>query len=164
MEPEVSLPCSQGPSTCPYPEPNQSSPCKYFLVILQLNSIQSQFSPLHILETLSPQIHFNNIFDLRLSRRWLWPCRLIIFFFLHLLFDLEGGGDIFLRIFGLSPKLYGVTAHFNIILQSVVKFAMLYFQKIFYSQTLYISLVSRIHNIYATHLIRLHLIYITLDV
>jgi hypothetical protein len=27
MEPEGSLPCSQGPSTGPYPEPDQSSPC-----------------------------------------------------------------------------------------------------------------------------------------
>jgi hypothetical protein len=26
MEPEGSLPCSQGPSTGPYPEPDQSSP------------------------------------------------------------------------------------------------------------------------------------------
>jgi hypothetical protein len=26
MEPEGSLPCSQGPSTGPYPEPDQSNP------------------------------------------------------------------------------------------------------------------------------------------
>jgi hypothetical protein len=27
MEPEGSLPHSQAPATCPYPEPDQSSPC-----------------------------------------------------------------------------------------------------------------------------------------
>ena len=27
MEPEGSLPHSQEPATCPYPEPDQSSPC-----------------------------------------------------------------------------------------------------------------------------------------
>jgi len=29
MEPEVSLPNSHVPATCPYPEPDQSSPCPY---------------------------------------------------------------------------------------------------------------------------------------
>ena len=40
MEPECSLPHSQVPATCPYPEPDQSSPC----------------SPTHFLNT-----HFNTI-------------------------------------------------------------------------------------------------------
>jgi hypothetical protein len=26
MEPESSLPCSQEPAACPYPEPNESNP------------------------------------------------------------------------------------------------------------------------------------------
>jgi hypothetical protein len=29
MEPERSLPCLQQPTTCPYPEPDQSSPCPH---------------------------------------------------------------------------------------------------------------------------------------
>jgi hypothetical protein len=35
MEPECSLPHSQQPATCPYPEPDQSSPCppSHFLKI-----------------------------------------------------------------------------------------------------------------------------------
>jgi len=32
MEPEGSLPQSQVPATCPYPEPAQSSPCPYILL------------------------------------------------------------------------------------------------------------------------------------
>jgi hypothetical protein len=34
MEPEGSLPHSQAPATCPYPEPAQSSPVKYYNVII----------------------------------------------------------------------------------------------------------------------------------
>jgi hypothetical protein len=33
MEPEGSLPCSQEPSTSPYPEPNQSSPYNNILYL-----------------------------------------------------------------------------------------------------------------------------------
>jgi hypothetical protein len=33
MVPEVSLPCSQGPSTNPYPEPDQSSPYQPILIL-----------------------------------------------------------------------------------------------------------------------------------
>jgi hypothetical protein len=35
MEPEGSLPCSQEPSTGPYPEPNQSNP---YCVVLPVNT------------------------------------------------------------------------------------------------------------------------------
>jgi hypothetical protein len=38
MEPEGSLPCLQGPSTCPYPEPDQSSrTTPSYLSKIQLN-------------------------------------------------------------------------------------------------------------------------------
>jgi hypothetical protein len=46
MEPEGSLLHSQKPATCPYPEPDQSSPCP----------------PYHVLK-----IHFNIILHLRLG-------------------------------------------------------------------------------------------------
>jgi hypothetical protein len=33
MEPEISLPCSQAPTTGPYPEPDQSSPHRIYPLI-----------------------------------------------------------------------------------------------------------------------------------
>jgi hypothetical protein len=72
-----------------------------------------------------------------------------LFFFLRFLFDLEDGDDMFLRNIGLSPKLYGVTARFNIILHSTLKLTMLYLQKKFHSRTsLYIFCFLHTQYIY----------------
>jgi hypothetical protein len=43
MEPEGSLPHSQLPTTCPYPEPAQSSPCPH----IQLPEYKSQYVSVH---------------------------------------------------------------------------------------------------------------------
>jgi hypothetical protein len=40
MEPEGSLPCSQEPSTFPYPEPDQSSPYRTILSKIHFNIIR----------------------------------------------------------------------------------------------------------------------------
>ena len=39
MEPEVSLPHSQQPATCPYPEPDRSSPCPIPFFTIHFNII-----------------------------------------------------------------------------------------------------------------------------
>jgi hypothetical protein len=39
MEPEVSLPCSQEPSTGPYPEPDRSSPYHPILSKIHFNIV-----------------------------------------------------------------------------------------------------------------------------
>jgi len=33
MEPEISLPHSKVPATCPYPEPDRSSPCPHISLL-----------------------------------------------------------------------------------------------------------------------------------
>ena len=41
MEPESSLPYSQAPATCPYPEPTPSSPHNPFPLVQQLHGAES---------------------------------------------------------------------------------------------------------------------------
>jgi hypothetical protein len=38
MEPECSLPCSQEPSTCPYPQPDQSNPSYHSKIHFNISS------------------------------------------------------------------------------------------------------------------------------
>jgi hypothetical protein len=54
MEPEGSLPCSQEPSTVPYPEPDQSSPCHTILSLLWFILILSSHLYLDIFSGLFP--------------------------------------------------------------------------------------------------------------
>jgi hypothetical protein len=44
MEPESSLPCSQEPSTGPYPEPDQSGPYRPILYKIYCNIVHSPTS------------------------------------------------------------------------------------------------------------------------
>jgi hypothetical protein len=46
MEPEGSLPHSQEPATCPYPEPYQSSPCPHISIrtYLQIETVRESLN------------------------------------------------------------------------------------------------------------------------
>jgi len=45
MEPEISLPQSQVPATCPYPEPARSSYFSKFSIGMKVNEIRLRMAP-----------------------------------------------------------------------------------------------------------------------
>jgi hypothetical protein len=96
-EPEYGLPCSRGPSACPYPKPDESSPCHSILFLVS----QSYFLS-YVLHTLQTKT-WPNFMEIRQypaqnpSILKLGYCLFHNGFLFGLLFNSDNGSKMFLR-------------------------------------------------------------------
>jgi len=138
MEPAGSLPHSQVPATCPYPKPDQSSPCpqiplpKYIYIYISV--LRCPTPRLHcFLSSHGPSFRF-------LSFMALYPLSNFSSVFLVLSFV------------SVSTSVHFLNIHFNSILPPTPASPMWFFPSGFSTKTLYILLLSPMRATCPAHL------------